>query len=36
LMFVSSVISMTKAPYTEKEYQEELAIHDKIHKTKKY
>ena len=36
LMFVASIISMTKAPYKEKEYQEELAIHDKIHKTKKY
>jgi uncharacterized membrane protein YjdF len=36
LMFVSSVISMTNAHYTEKEYQEDLEIHDKIHKTKKY
>jgi hypothetical protein len=29
LMFISSVISMTKAPYTEKEYQDELAIHER-------
>jgi len=28
LMFISSVISMTKADYTEKEYQDELAIHE--------
>jgi hypothetical protein len=34
LMFISSMISMTKADYKEKEYQDELAIHDKIHKTK--
>jgi len=34
MMFVSSVISMTKAPYTEKEYQKELAIHDKVLKRK--
>jgi len=32
IMFISAVISMTKAPYTEKEYQDELAIHDKIAK----
>lgn len=30
IMFVASMISMTKAPFTEKEYQEELGIHDKI------
>lgn len=30
IMFVASMISMTKAPFTEKEYQEELGIHNKI------
>lgn len=30
IMFVASMISMTKAPYTEKEYQDELGIHNKI------
>lgn len=29
IMFISSIISMTKAPYKEKEYQDELAIHEK-------
>jgi multisubunit Na+/H+ antiporter MnhB subunit len=29
IMFIASMISMTKAPYTEKEYQDELAIHEK-------
>jgi hypothetical protein len=28
LMFISSVISMTKAEFREKEYQDELAIHE--------
>jgi multisubunit Na+/H+ antiporter MnhB subunit len=28
IMFISSMISMTKAPYNEKEYQDELAIHE--------
>ncbi|MGV8150873.1 MAG: hypothetical protein ACP5NV_04045 [Candidatus Woesearchaeota archaeon] len=32
IMFVASMISMTKAPYTEKEYQDELGIHEKIAK----
>jgi len=27
--FIASVISMTKADFTEKEYQQELAIHEK-------
>ena len=36
LMFVASIISMTNADYKEREYQDELAIHDKVHKTKKY
>lgn len=30
IMFVASMISMTKAPFTEKEYQDELGIHNKI------
>ncbi|HIH31622.1 TPA: hypothetical protein HA235_02845 [Candidatus Woesearchaeota archaeon] len=29
IMFVASMISMTKAPFKEKEYQDELAIHEK-------
>lgn len=29
LMFVASIISMTHAPYSKAEYQEELAIHNK-------
>jgi len=29
IMFVSSIISMTKADFTDKEYQQELAIHEK-------
>jgi NADH:ubiquinone oxidoreductase subunit H len=28
IMFVASMISMTKAPFREKEYQDELAIHE--------
>jgi hypothetical protein len=32
IMFIAAVISMTKAPYMEKEYQDELAIHEKIAK----
>ena len=32
IMFVASIISMTKADFTEKQYQEELAIHDKVTK----
>jgi formate hydrogenlyase subunit 3/multisubunit Na+/H+ antiporter MnhD subunit len=36
LMFVSSVISMTQADFNAKEDKEELAIHEKIHKIKKY
>jgi hypothetical protein len=34
IMFVASMISMTKAPYSEKEYQDELAIHEKVAKKK--
>jgi hypothetical protein len=34
IMFVASIISMTKADFTEKEYQEELAIHEKVAKRK--
>jgi len=34
IMFVASIISMTNAPYREKEYQEELGIHEKISKKK--
>lgn len=34
IMFISSIISMTKAPFTDKEYQEELGIHEKIAKKK--
>jgi multisubunit Na+/H+ antiporter MnhB subunit len=30
IMFVASIISMTKAPYKDKEYQEELGIHEKV------
>jgi len=30
IMFISSMISMTKAPYDEKDYQDELGIHNKI------
>lgn len=30
IMFVASVISMTKADFTDKEMQEELGIHNKI------
>jgi len=30
IMFISSMISMTKAPYMEKDYQDELGIHNKI------
>jgi hypothetical protein len=30
IMFVASIISMTKAPYMEKDYQDELGIHNKI------
>lgn len=30
IMFVASMISITKAPFTEREYQEELGIHNKI------
>lgn len=30
IMFISSIISMTKAPYTDKAYQDELGIHNKI------
>lgn len=29
IMFVASMISMTKADYTDKELQQELAIHEK-------
>jgi len=29
IMFVASIISMTKADFTDKEYQQELAIHEK-------
>ncbi len=32
IMFISSIISMTHAPFNEKEYQEELAVHEKIAK----
>lgn len=28
IMFIASVISMTKAPYMNKEYQDELAVHE--------
>ncbi len=35
IMFASSIVSMTKAPYKEKEYQDELGIHNKIHRKKK-
>jgi len=35
LMFISSIISMTHAKYTEKEYQDELAIHEQIHGRRK-
>lgn len=34
IMFIASMISMTKAPFTDKEYQEELGIHEKIAKKK--
>ena len=34
VMFISSIISMTKADFTDKELQEELAIHEKIAKRK--
>lgn len=29
IMFVASIISMTKADFTDKEYQQELAIHER-------
>jgi len=29
IMFVASIISMTHADFTDKEYQQELAIHEK-------
>ncbi len=32
IMFVASIISMTKADFTDKELQGELAIHEKIAK----
>lgn len=36
LMFVASIISMTHAPYSKAEYQEELAVHNKkLKKSKK-
>jgi hypothetical protein len=35
IMFVASIISMTKADFTEKEYQEELAIHERRKRKKK-
>ncbi|MGV8171745.1 MAG: hypothetical protein ACP5OA_03575 [Candidatus Woesearchaeota archaeon] len=36
MMFVASIISMTKADFTDKEIQQELAIHEKpLYKRKK-
>lgn len=35
IMFVASIISMTKADFTEKEYQQELAIHERPQSYKK-
>jgi len=32
IMFISSIISMTHADFTKKEFQEELAVHEKIDK----
>ena len=32
IMFISSIISMTHADFTKKEFQEELAVHEKIAK----
>jgi len=34
IMFIASFISMTKANFTDKEMQEELAVHEKIAKKK--
>ena len=31
VMFIASIISMTHAPYKEKEFQDELAVHNKMH-----
>ena len=34
IMFIASIISMTKAPFTDKDYQEELGIHNKVSRKK--